>query len=178
MKNNSHTLLAVFSGPHQLYEGIRAAKRYGVHVSNMEALSPAPLPELDELMVERPSVVRWVTLLGCVTGGLFGLWLQIATALDWPLRVGGKPVVSLPAFVVIAFELTILFGAVGTLAGLFMAAKLPPISKTVFHEGCSQSEFGLLVRHTPSEYAALEGLLREAGARDVRIAHPRSTVLD
>ncbi len=178
MKDNTQTLLAVFSGPQPLYEGIKAARRHGIHANNLEALSPAPLPGLDKLIVERPSAVRWATLIGCIAGGLFGLWLQFATSLDWPLRVGGKPVVSLPAFVVIAFELTILFGAFGTLAGLFTAAKLPPISKSVFHEGCSQSDFALLVRHKPSDYATLEGLLREAGARDVSIARPRSTVLE
>jgi hypothetical protein len=39
--------------------------------------------------------------------------------------VGGKPIVSIPAFVIIAFELTILFGALATLTGFLILAGLP-----------------------------------------------------
>ena len=49
----------------------------------------------------------------------------IYTVLSWPLMVGGKPIVSIPAFVIIAFELTILFGALATLTGFLILAGLP-----------------------------------------------------
>jgi hypothetical protein len=45
--------------------------------------------------------------------------------MDWPLVTGGKPIISIPAWVIIAFELTILFGALSTVPGLFINARLP-----------------------------------------------------
>ena len=52
---------------------------------------------------------------GAATGFGFTSW----TNMDWPLIVGGKPMLSIPAFVPIAFELTVLFGALATVIGLF-----------------------------------------------------------
>lgn len=168
MADKREPLLAVFADPERLAEAIGAMQRRGN--DRLEALSPIPLPELDELLPERPSQVRWFTLVGCIAGAFFGMGLQVMTVLDWPLLVGGKPVVSLPAFVVIAFEMTILFGGLATLVGLMVNAKLPPIAKECYHVGCSRSDFALVVWHEPSEYASVEAALREAGAREVRPA--------
>lgn len=168
MPDKREPLLAVFADAERLTDAIRAVQRRGN--DRLEALSPIPLPELDELLPERPSQVRWFALVGCIAGALFGMGLQVMTALEWPLLVGGKPVVSLPAFVVIAFEMTILFGGLATLVGLMVNAKLPPIAKECYHAGCSRSDFALVVWHEPSEYASIEAALREAGAREVRPA--------
>jgi hypothetical protein len=168
MPDRREPLLAVFADPKQLADAIRAMQRGGN--DRLEALSPIPLPELDELLPERPSQVRWFALVGCIAGAFFGMGLQVMTVLEWPLLVGGKPVVSLPAFVVIAFEMTILFGGLATMLGLMLNAKLPPIAKECYHAGCSRSDFALVVWHEPSEYASVEAALREAGAREVRPA--------
>jgi hypothetical protein len=165
MHDNWEALLAVFAGPQELIEGIRAMQRGGKQ--RLEALSPIPLPELEELLPQRPSQVRWFALLGCVAGGILGMTLQVMTVLHWPLLTGGKPIVSIPAFVVIAFEMTILFGGLATMLGLMLKAKLPPVIKECYHTGCSQSDFALVVWHDPPDYESIESLLREAGARDV-----------
>ncbi len=168
MPDKRKPLLAVFVDPGLLADAIRAMQRRGN--DRLEVLSPIPLPELDELLPERPSQVRWFALVGCIAGAFFGMGLQVMTVLDWPLLVGGKPVVSLPAFVVIAFEMTILFGGLATMLGLMLNAKLPPVAKECYHAGCSRSDFALVVWHEPSEYASVEAALRETGAREVRPA--------
>ncbi|NIP15320.1 MAG: DUF3341 domain-containing protein, partial [Pseudomonadales bacterium] len=57
------------------------------------------------------SPVRIFTLVGGLTGAATGFAFTTWTSVDWPLVTGGKPIVSIPAYVVIAFELTVLFGA-------------------------------------------------------------------
>ncbi len=75
------------------------------------------------------SPVRIFTLVGAFTGTAAGAALAIWASLDWPLIVGGKEIVSLPAFSVIMFEVTILLGALSTVAGLFINARLPRIGR-------------------------------------------------
>jgi hypothetical protein len=47
--------------------------------------------------------------------------------LSWPLIVGGKPIVSIPPFIIIAFALTILFGSLSTFLGFLILSRLPSI---------------------------------------------------
>jgi hypothetical protein len=69
--------------------------------------------------------VRVWTLVGALTGTATGFAFTTWTSMDWPLVVGGKPIVSIPAYVIIAFELTVLFGALATVIGLFVLSRIP-----------------------------------------------------
>jgi hypothetical protein len=81
-------------------------------------------------------------LTGTATGFAFTVW----TSVDWPLVVGGKPMVSIPAYVIIAFELTILFGAIGTVIGLFVLSRLPSIKPPVVYDPeFSSGRYGVYV---------------------------------
>ena len=172
MPENHTTVVGVFSDSRRLVEAVEAMREGGYNV--LEALSPIPLPELDELLPHRPSSVRWFTLLGCIAGAVLGMAFQIMTVLQWPILTGGKPVVSLPAFVIISFEMTILFGASATLLGLMLNARLPQIGKDWYHEGCSQSDFALVVECDAAGRAGAVAMLLEAGAREIREVEPKS----
>jgi len=88
--------------------------------------------------------VRWFTFLGGLTGLSFGLLFPIYTVLDWPLITGGKPIVSLPLFIVVAFELTILFGALATFLGLLVLGKMPRQNLTGYDPRFSECSFGIV----------------------------------
>ncbi len=168
MRDNREPLMALFDDVPELTGGIEAMLSSGHE--KLEVLSPIPLPELHDLLPLPPSRVRIFTLIGCIFGAVAGMAFQIVTALQWPLMTGGKPIVSIPAFLVIGFEMTLLFGALATGAGLLLTAKLPRISKGCYHEGCSQSDYALLIWHGETDYSSIETLLKEAGAREVRPA--------
>lgn len=92
-----------------------------------DVYTPYPVHGMDQAMGLRPSRLTWA----CFTFGLVGLAcalaLQIGTSAHaWPLNVGGKPFNSFPAFIPVAFELTVLFAALGVVAALFARAKLAP----------------------------------------------------
>jgi hypothetical protein len=113
--------------------------------------------------------VRLFTLVGALTGTAAGFALTIWTALKWNLITGGKPVVSIPPFVVIAFELTILLGGLCTLLGLLVTAKLPSFRISPRYDArFSVDRFGVEVTCEPGERGTIEALLRGAGAEEVR----------
>ncbi|RJP21724.1 MAG: DUF3341 domain-containing protein [Candidatus Abyssobacteria bacterium SURF_5] len=158
--------IAIYSTAEALARAVQAAQSLNMEI--IDICSPIPLPEMEELVPRRPSQVRWFALIGCLTGAAFGLWLQIYTVLSWPIPVGGKPIVSLSAFVVIAFELTILFGATATFAGFLFTSRLPRIGG-IYHPGCSQNEFALVVRHESPQCEKVHSALKNEGTLDVRL---------
>ena len=109
----------------------------------------APLPEhdlLEEGLALKHSPVRVFTLAGGLTGAATGFAFTAWTSMDWPLVTGGKPILSMPAYVVIAFECAILFGALSTVIGLFINAGLPNFRRMVaYHPECSNGSFGVYV---------------------------------
>jgi len=136
---------------------------------DMTVFTPVPRHELEHALHEPESPVRLFTLVGGLTGTATGFALPIWTSLDWPLITGGKPIISLPAFVIIAFELTILFGALSTVVGLFINARLPRARRTVVYDpSFSAGKFGVFVAATDARIPEAAGILRECGAEEVR----------
>ena len=111
------TVLGVFAHVDTTVEAIERLKAQGYR--DMTVYSPVPVHEIEDAVErDRPvSKVRLFTLIGGLTGTATGFFLTIWSALKWGLITGGKPVVSIPPFVVIAFELTILLGGLSILSG-------------------------------------------------------------
>ena len=145
-------------------EGLRAAG-----MDDLETYSPLPSHDLEHALHRPQSPVRLFTLVGALTGAATGFALAIWTSLDWPLITGGKPIVSLPAFVVIAFELTILFGALSTVLGMVINARLgPPGKKLAYDPTFSGGNFGVLVDAPSGRGDDARRILDEAGAAEVQ----------
>jgi hypothetical protein len=134
--------------------------------------SPIPRHELEGALDQPVSPVRAFTLVGGIAGCAAGAWLTLWMSYDWPIVVGGKPVGSVPPYVVIMFEMTILFGALATLLGiafnaLFAARRRGTIAYDArFSNDC----FGIFVPCGADRAGAVEGLLRSSGAEEVRRA--------
>ena len=132
----------------------------------------APLPEhelLEEGLALEHSPVRVFTLAGGLTGAATGFAFTSWTSMDWPLVTGGKPILSIPAYVVIAFELAILFGALSTVIGLFVNAGLPNLRPLVaYHEECSNGSFGIYVTAPSARAAEVKAILSRHGPAEMR----------
>ncbi len=136
--------------------------------AELQALSPVPHHAIDEALERPPSPVRRFTLAGCLFGAATGLTLTIATSLSYPLITGGKPIVSIPPFLVITFELTILFGGLLTLGGMLLSARLPRVSAVpAYQPRFSEDEFGLWVHCMDKDRENVIALLKKAGAEDI-----------
>jgi len=132
--------------------------------------SPIPRHEIEDALGQAVSPVRMFTLIGGIAGCAIGAWLTLWMSGDWPIVVGGKPVASIPPYVVIMFEMTILFGALSTILGiLFNSAFAARRAGTIQYDArFTNDKFGIFVPGGADKIAKIESLLRAAGAEEVR----------
>jgi len=161
-------VLGLFSYLDTTTEAIRRLKAEGYDVT---AYSPTPRHEIEEALELPESAVRIYTLTGAFTGAAAGTALAVWTQLDWPLIVGGKEIVSMPAFSVIIFEMMILIGALATVAGLFLTARLPRVGKQegYYHPSLSGGNFGVFAHVPPGHYDKVRGIMEDAGSEEVLV---------
>ncbi|NIM19089.1 MAG: DUF3341 domain-containing protein [Candidatus Latescibacteria bacterium] len=124
----------VFERKEEFLEKLREIVRSGVPEKRITVLSPYPVHEVDEILPSAPSGVRVFALLGAVAGLVTGFVFTIYTVKVWPLISGGKPLVSIPAFLIIAFELAILFGSLLSFIGFLHFSRLPDVNRIVSSE--------------------------------------------
>ncbi|MGW8264908.1 MAG: DUF3341 domain-containing protein [Longimicrobiales bacterium] len=152
MSVETQGILASYDYLDSAVEAIGALRKAGFKKRSITAYAPVPEHDLEHAMGYQQSPVRVFALVGALTGTATGFALSIFTSMDWPLVVGGKPIVSIPAFVVIAFELTILFGALSTVIGLFVNTRLPHLKPLVVYDPqFSAGRFGVYVAGSPEK---------------------------
>jgi len=91
-------------------------------------------------------------------------------SLDWPLLVGGKPIATVPPYVVFMFELMVLLGALSTAAGIVILSLTKPTTGLAYDPSFSDDRIGIFVPCGAAEAARLERMLRDAGSVEVRHA--------
>ena len=162
-------LLAVYADAASAARAITALHERGL--LRIETFSPVPDAVIEYALAARTSPVRAFTLAGGLLGCGCGLGLSIWTSLEWPLMTGGKEIVSLPPFLIIGYELTILFGALATLLGFLLQARLPrAVAAGPYDARFSEDRYGVLVTTTADEAAPAREILNAAGAEEVRLA--------
>lgn len=125
-------VLASFEYLDSTVDAIHELRKAGF--KELRAYMPYPEHHIEEALGYHESPVRVWTLVGGLTGAAAGFAFTTWTAMDWPLVTGGKPIVSIPTSVVIAFEMTILFGALSTLIGLFILSRLPHVKPMIVYD--------------------------------------------
>ena len=125
-------LMAEFEDPTALVDAARAARQAGF--TQLDAYSPFPIEALTEALDLHDRKLPAVVLGGGILGGLAGYALCYWTSvIEYPLNVGGKPFHSAPAFIVPAFETTILFAAFAAVLGMLALNGLPMPYHPVFN---------------------------------------------
>lgn len=125
-------ILAEFDSPTDL---VNAARRtYSAGYKRIDAYSPFPIEELAEAIgfhkTGVPLVVLIGGLLGCVGGYVLQYWIA---AINYPINIGGRPYNSWPAFIVVTFEMTILFAGLAAVFGMLALNGLPMPHHPVFN---------------------------------------------
>ncbi|QLY26909.1 DUF3341 domain-containing protein [Bdellovibrio sp. KM01] len=136
-----------------------------------EAISAYPIHGMEEACGIKRSWIPYVTFVAGLVGLSGGLALTYWTsAVDWAVNVGGKPFFSLPAFVPIMFELTVLFAALSSVGALFYACKMPRIDPPVIDPDLSCHKFAIFVPHNDVTYdeTKLTNMFKELGAVEVK----------
>ncbi len=118
-------LIATFRREHDVLAATRAAREARLKV--VDVFAPYAVHGLDDAMGLQPSRLPWVCLALALFGAGFKVWFEFwASAVDWPINIGGRPWNSLPAFVPLTFEVMVLFAGVSTVIVFFLVTRLRP----------------------------------------------------
>ena len=125
-------LIAEFDEPNALVAAASRAHREGYR--RMDAYSPFPIEELHEALGAHHSRLPLIVLIGGMVGCIGGFLLQYwASAIAYPINVGGRPFNSWPAFIPVTFECTILAAALSAVLGMLALNGLPMPYHPVFN---------------------------------------------
>src|SRR5262249_26858570 len=112
-------LVGTFAGEKDLLAAVQTARKRRCPIADV--YTPYAVHGLDQAMGLRPSRLPWACFAFGVIGATVALGFQFWTmAFSWPVNVGGKPRNSLPAYVPVAFELTVLFAGLGVVLAFFI----------------------------------------------------------
>ena len=126
---------------------------------------PYPSHQIMDALKMKKSMVGLFTLVGGITGFITGYAVAIYSSVQWNLVVSGKPVVSLIPFFVVGYELTILFGILGTVLGMLITTRIPEFKslKGIYDERCSGRHFGIVAACDPGKEEDLSAFFRDRG---------------
>jgi hypothetical protein len=139
--------------------------------------TPFPVHGLDKAMGVRPTILPVIVFFCGMTGTLIALAMQIftnATGIDlsalflhgYPYPISGKPLISLPAFIPVTFELTVLLSALGSVGCVLLLNGLPrlyhPLFKSVKFARATDDRFFLVIEARDPKFsqARTEELLK------------------
>jgi uncharacterized membrane protein len=124
--------MAEFDSPSALVSAARAARAKGYR--KLDAYSPFPIEELTEALHLHKNKLPLIVLAGGIIGGLTGFFLQYWVAVVYfPINIAGRPLNSWPSFIIITFELTILFASLSAVLGMMALCGLPMPYHPVFN---------------------------------------------
>jgi len=143
--------MAEFEDPTSLVNAARTAYEMGFR--KLDAYTPFPIEELNDVLHLHKNKLPLIVLFGGVMGALTGYLLQyFVTVIYFPINVAGRPLHSWPSYIVITFELTILFGSIATVLGLLGLCGLPMPYHPVFNvprfSAASRDRFFLCIEAT------------------------------
>jgi hypothetical protein len=125
-------MMAEFDSAEALLDASRRA--YAAGYRNLDAYSPFHIDGLARSLGFPPTRLPWLVLIGGVVGGLAGYLMQVyGNAIDYPFRVGGRPLHSWPSFIPVTFETTILCAALAAVLGMLALNRLPQPYHPVFN---------------------------------------------
>jgi hypothetical protein len=166
----ARAVLALYDDPDRLLNAAAIAKEHGFE--GLDAFTPYAVHGLSETLGVKKSWIPYVTLVMGLSGAALGLTFEIWTsAFDWPINVGGKPMISLPAFIPVTFECGVLLGGTMTLAALILACGLPDMKGPILDRNLTNDRFGLYVPEYGPQWneERILRILRGTGPVDVKV---------
>jgi hypothetical protein len=123
-------LLAEFATQQELVEAARRVREEGYR--RVDAYSPYPVESLPRILGIRTHTIGWLSLFGGLFGFFGTLAVQVFINWNYPIDVGGRPILAWPAFAVVDFELMVLFSVIFPVVGMLYLNGLPRIHHPLF----------------------------------------------
>ena len=169
MAKNPKLFIGVFDTEEKLLAATNKARESSLSI--YDCYTPYAVHGLDQAMGMPQTRLPWVSLAAGITGLITAIGLQVWTsAYDWPINVGGKPFISVPAFIPICFELTVLFTGLGTVGFFLIYRNLRPAFGPVLmsSEGPTIDKFILAIDSGAGTFseAQVKQMLLDLGAEE------------
>ena len=165
-------MMAEFDSASDLVAAARRTREEGY--LKIDAYSPFPVEGLAEEIGFRKNSVPLVVLIGGILGCMSGYALQYwISAVSYPINVGGRPYNSWPAFIVVTFEMTILFAGLAAVLGMLALNGLPMPYHPVFNVPrfafATRDRFFLIIFSSGAKYdaGATRAFLETLGPRSI-----------
>ncbi len=162
-------IAGIFLQEHKVLHAAQKVRESGF--IKFDAITPYPVHGMEEACGIKRSTIPYVAFAAGCVGLLASIALTYYTAaVDWPLNIGGKPMFSLPAFIPIMFELTVLFAALTSVGTLFVFCGMPKVDPPVIDKDLTCHKFAIFIPENDVGYNTerVEKLLKDLGADEVK----------
>jgi Protein of unknown function (DUF3341) len=149
-------LMAEFDRPERLLDAVKRTR--GARYRTLDAYTPFPIEGLAEALGFKDRRVPILTLIGGIGGAAIGFGMQVYTNLSFPIDIGNRPLVAVPAFMLITFELAVLGAVLLGIGGMLALNRLPRLHHPVFDVEsfhlASSDKFFLVIFSTDKKFDA------------------------
>jgi hypothetical protein len=170
MDADKNFVVGIFDDEEILLDGIKNVRGKGVKIH--EVYSPFPVHGIDDALGYKRSRLPIAAFMFGITGTSCALLMQIwMLGYDWPMIIGGKDFWSLPPFIPVTFELTVLFAALGMTGTFMIVSDMKPYKwPRQFDLRSTEDKHVMaidLAKNSGISKAQLSQVLKEAGASEV-----------
>ena len=156
-KTPTYGMLAEFDDPRTLIEAAKRTREQGY--SHIDAFTPFPVEGLHDAIGFHSTKLPVIVLIGGIIGFIAGFGMQwFAQVIHYPLNIGGKPLNAWPAYIPIAFEVTILFASFAAIFGMLALNGLPEPYHPVFNTSrfvfATRDQFFLCIEASDPKFRA------------------------
>ncbi len=169
---NTKVLYGLYNDEEDLKGAVKAAN--AAHLDIMDVFTPFPVHGLDPLLGLKESRLHYLGFIYGALGASFGFlgmtWVFVS---DWPTMYGGKPYWSVPAFIPITFEMTVLFAAWGmTITFYTICGMWPGVQAKMLDHRTTDDKFCIafdVTNASDSSVDSINGFFKNTQAEEVNI---------
>jgi hypothetical protein len=167
MKRKKEVLFGLYGDEHDLLAAVKSAKAQNLEI--YDVYSPFPVHGLDPLLELKESRLHIAGFIYGLVGALIAfLGMSWVFTKDWPIIFGGKPYWSVPAFVPIIFEVTVLLSAIGMTITFFVVSGMGfGVRNETLHDSITDDKFCLAFDKAEVDEKAARALLTESNAEEI-----------
>jgi len=169
MEAGKHYVLGVYSDEDVLLKAVKHVKTAGATIEDV--FSPFPVHGMDDALGYKRSRLTIVAFLFGALGTTLALTMQFwMLGVDWPMIIGGKNFASLPTFIPVTFELTVLLSALGMVGTFMVRSNLKPYKKPkIFDIRITDDKHVIALDLAANKLSKeqLKSVLSESGAEEV-----------
>ncbi len=169
MATGEKYIVGVYGDDESTLKAVKSIREAGLKIH--EVFSPFPIHGIDDALGYKRSRLPKAAFMFGTLGFALALTMQFwMMGFDWPMIIGGKNFASLPPFVPVTFELTVLLSALGMVGTFMVASNLKPYKRPrIFDERITDNKHVIAIDLGENKLSKKEitDLVSKTGAEEV-----------